>query len=83
MTSWSEDANITTSLYEDQIHSGEGIYFNTILKVFNTIEYKFNEIGPVVTKTEDSDTSASWSEDAYISTTLTEDAYISTTLSED
>ena len=78
--SWTEDNNITTTWYEDRFHSGEATKFNDIGKLFNIIEYKFNEIDPLVTLSEDAYISTSWSEDAYINISLSEDASPSMTL---
>ena len=84
--SWTEDNNITTTWYEDRFHSGEATKFNDIEKIFNIIEYKFNEIDPLVTPLEDRYREMSWTEDAIhpsLIPTWSEDAVISTSWSED
>ena len=83
MPAWREDLDISTTWYEDKIHSGEVTKFKEIEKTFNIIEYRFDEIDSVITKSEDSDTSTSWAEDAYISTGFSEDVRVTTTWSED
>ena len=82
--SWTEDNNITTTWYEDRFHSGEATKFNDIGKLFNIIEYKFNEIDPLVTLSEDAYVSvSSWVSLPRVPGSFSEDAYISTSWSED
>ena len=61
--SWTEDNNIITTWYEDRFKSLETQKFNEIEKLFNMIEYKFNEIGLANRPTEDAYISTTWSED--------------------
>ena len=81
--SWTEDGNIITTWYEDNIHSGENTYFNTILKKFDMIEYKFNEIDFVVTKAEDPNTTPIWAEDPNTTPIWSEDPNTTPVWSED
>tara|TARA_R100001082_G_C4286536_1_gene126253 strand:- start:69 stop:257 length:189 start_codon:yes stop_codon:yes gene_type:complete len=62
MTTWTEDSNITTNIYEEVIHSGFS-RFDQIEVLFSMLEYKFNEIGNSPTLTEDSYINTTWSED--------------------
>ena len=79
--SWTEDNNITTTWYEDRFHSGEAKKFNDIEKLFNIIEYKFNEIDPLVTLSEDAYVSvSSWVSLPRVPGSFSEDASPSMTL---
>ena len=61
--SFTEDTISASNWFEDRFKNFEAQKFNQIERHFNTIELKFNEIGAILTWTEDPYIAASWSED--------------------